>query len=426
VPARCRTLCALLLAGSIANSGALTRSAAAEVLKFSDSQYQPVEWSDLAGWANDDHEAAFAAFLASCRAMRGQQLPSGEAASTIAAALRIICARARAAPPLDESGARRFFENNFRPLHVAKLGQTAGFLTGYYEPIIDGSRMPTAEFTAPLYRRPPNLVASGARQLGGAIPSKGVMVGRRVGRRKIVPYYTRDEIEDGALDGWHLEICWLRSELDVLFAQIEGSARIKLQDGSTLRVNYDSYNGWPYTSVGRVLIDRSLLTKDEVSMQRIRAWMEANPDQAQEVRRQDQSYVFFRVMDLTDKDQPIGAQGVPLVPGRSIAVDRAMHAYGTPFFVEADLPIASGKSTTPFRRLMIAQDTGSAIVGIARADIYFGAGDQAGRIAGRIKNPGLFAMLVPRALDPVAAGSAMPLPPARPRLPSLAGFAITP
>jgi membrane-bound lytic murein transglycosylase A len=417
---RSRTLGALVLIGGLASVGGAVPCSAADVLKFANSQYQPVAWADLDGWADDDHRLAFAAFLASCRAKQAKQRLASDTIAGIAAALRSICARAGAAGPLDEAGARRFFEANFRPLRIAKLGQTGGFLTGYYEPIIDGSRVPTAEFTAPLYRRPPNLVASGARTLGDVFPSKGVKVGRRVGRRTIVPYYTRGEIEDGALDGWHLEICWVRSQLDVLFAQIQGSARIRLDDGSVARVNYDSYNGWPYTSVGRVLIERGLMTKDEVSMQRIRAWMEADPDQAKDVRRQNQSYVFFRVVALADKDEAMGAQGVPLMAGRSIAVDRALHAYGTPFFIEADLPMASANATMPFRRLVIAQDTGSAIVGIARADIYFGAGDDAARIAGRIKHSGRFVMLLPRALDPVAAASEMPLPPPRPDATSLA------
>ena len=151
-------------------------------------------------------------------------------------------------------------------------------------------------------------------------------------------------------------------------------------------------------------------------MQSIRDWMEANPDQAKQVRRQNRSYVFFRITDLATEDEAVGGQGVPLMPGRSIAIDRALHAYGTPFFIQAELPIANQKTGTKFDRLMIAQDTGSAIVGPARADIYFGAGDEAARIAGRIKNPGTFVMLVPRDLDPVAAGSDVPLPPTRPGL----------
>ena len=388
------------------------RCAEREPIKFPDTQYEPVEWASLDGWATDDHATAFATFLESCRALNGSRQPSAES-TTIADALRAVCVRAVAAVPLEEDGARKFFEDNFRPLRISKLGDSDGFLTGYYEPIIEGSRVPTGEFTAPLYRRPPNLAIAGRRKLGDAFPSKGVKVGRRVGRRKLVPYYDRGQIEDGALDGWLLEICWLRSEVDVLFAQIQGSARIRLEDGTILRVNYDSHNGWSYTAVGRALIERKIFTKDELSMQRIRDWMTANPDEAKEVRRTNKSYVFFRITALGPQDEAVGGQGVPLVPGRSIAIDRALHAYGTPFFITADLPIANETNGIKFRRLMVGQDTGSAIVGPARADIYFGAGAEAGSMASRIKNPGRFVMLMPRELDPVEAGQNVRLPPDR-------------
>jgi membrane-bound lytic murein transglycosylase A len=404
--------CALFIATAMACAGLTTAGHGGESqpIKFPDTQYEPVSWASLDGWANDDHATAFAAFLESCRALKG----SGRNDGAVAEALKRVCARGFAAVPLEEEGARKFFENNFRPLRISKIGQTDGFLTGYYEPIIEGSRVPTGEFQAPLYRRPPNLVVSGRLKLGDVFPSKGVKVGRRVGRRKIVPYYDRGEIEDGALDGWHLEICWLHSQLDVLFAQIQGSARIRLEDGAILRVNYDSHNGWPYTPVGRVLIDRKILSKDEVSMQRIRDWMEANPDQAKEVRRQNKGYVFFRITDLSNEDEAVGGEGVPLMPGRSIAVDRSLHVYGTPFFIAANLPITNDRAGTKFRRLVFAQDTGSAIVGPARADIYFGAGDEAGRIAGRIRNPGQFVMLIPREIDPAEAARNIPLPHERP------------
>ncbi len=383
-------------------------------IEFPNTQYEPVDWSDLDGWTSDDHAAAFAAFLTSCRTLDAKHRHERDL-TAIPSALRNICELARQAVPLDEDGAQKFFEENFRPIRINKLGDSDGFLTGYYEPIIAGSRVPTGEFTAPLYRWPPNLVVSGWRRLGkDAFPSKGVRVGRRVGRRKIVPYYTRAEIEDGALDGWHLEICYLHDQVDVLFAQIQGSARIRLEDGTILRVNYDSHNGWPYTPVGRVLVDDKIMTKDQVSMQSIRAWMEANPDLAKAVRRENKSYVFFRITGLATEDEAVGGEGVELMPGRSIAIDRSLHAYGTPFFIQADLPIANQKADTKFDRLVIAQDTGSAIVGPARADIYFGAGDEAARIAGRIKHAGSFIMLIPRALDPVAAGRDTPLPPERP------------
>jgi membrane-bound lytic murein transglycosylase A len=410
----CRVL--LLVAASIAlaASPAVAQSGEPEPIKFPDTQYEPVDWSGIDGWANDDHATAFAAFLESCRALNVSRQQPGPGMVAITDALKAVCARGFAAVPLEEDGARKFFEDNFRPLRISRLGDSDGFLTGYYEPIIQGSRVPTGEFTAPLYRRPPNLVVSGWRKLGkDAFPSKGVKVGRRVGRRKIVPYYDRGEIEEGALDGWHLEICYLRSQIDVLFAQIQGSARIRLEDGTVLRVNYDAHNGWPYTAIGRVLAERKDVPKDEVTMQRIRDWMEVHPDDAKEIRRQNKSYVFFRITDLASADEAVGGEGVPLVPGRSIAVDRSLHAYGTPFFITADLPIASDKAGTRFRRLVFAQDTGSAIVGPARADIYFGAGADAARIAGRIRHSGQFVMLLPRELDPVEAAHNMPLPPER-------------
>ena len=186
---------------------------------LADTQYEPVEWAELDGWASDDHAAAFAAFLGSCRTLQNRHRQAREL-TAIPAALKDICEAARQAIPLDQEGAKKFFEEHFRPIRINKLGDTDGFLTGYYEPIIAGSRVPTGNFTAPLYRRPPNLVPAGRRKLGEAFPSKGVFVGRRVGRRKIVPYYDRGQIEDGALDGWHLEICYLHDQVDVLFAQI--------------------------------------------------------------------------------------------------------------------------------------------------------------------------------------------------------------
>ena len=187
-----------------------------------------------------------------------------------------------------------------------------------------------------------------------------------------------------------------------------------LEDGSTIRINYDAHNGYPYTAVGRILIERNIIPKDQMSMQKIREWMRQNPDGANELRRQNRSYVFFREVQLSDEDEAVGAQGVPLTPGRSIAVDKSLHVYGTPFFIEGELPIESAQSKTPFHRLMIAQDTGSAIVGPARADLYFGAGAEAGKVSGRLRNNARFVILVPKSLDPVKRGRKMPVPDARP------------
>ncbi len=364
------------------------------------------------GWNDDDHLAAFKAFRASCKLIAGQTAsPPDDKA--LAGSLRGPCREARAGEITDSPRAKSFFETHFEPLQISRLGEDAGFVTGYYEPIIDGSRTQTDVYTVPVYRRPSNLFVRGYNQESVSLPNKGEVF-RKIGRRKLVPYYDRAQIEDGAIAGRGLEICWLKNQTDLLFSQIQGSARVRLEDGSTIRINYDAHNGYPYTAVGRVLIDRGIIPKEQMSMQKIREWMEQNPDGAKEVRRQNRSYVFFREVHLSDKDEAVGAQGVPLTPGRSIAVDKSLHVYGTPFFIRGELPIESEQSKTPFRRLMIAQDTGSAITGPARADLYFGAGADAGRVSGRLRNNMRFVMLVPKSLDPLARGRKMPLPDPRP------------
>jgi membrane-bound lytic murein transglycosylase A len=388
-------------------------AAAADPVQIVDSGLEPVKWGELAGWAADDHLAAFAAYQQSCQVLRKPQHASDS--GPIYNALSQLCRAAAEVRPQNADAARAFFEQNFVPVRIARLGEAEGFLTGYYEPIVQGSRFPSPEFHVPLYRRPRDLVAAGHKPGSGPFPNKGALIGRRNEKNEIVPYHDRGAIEAGALDGQKLEICWIKDPFDALAIQIQGSARVMLEDGIPLRINYDSYNGYPYSSIGRVLIERNLIPREEMSMQRIRDWMAAHPDEAAAVRATNRSYVFFRVTGLTNEGEPVGAQGVALTPGRSIAVDK-LHEYGTPFFIEANLPIESAKPVSPFRRLMIAQDTGSAIVGPARADLYWGAGENAGRIAGRIRHPGRFVMLLPRALDMVAAGREMPLPIAKPKI----------
>jgi membrane-bound lytic murein transglycosylase A len=388
-----------------------TRAAGPGSLNFPDAALEPAAWGELDGWTGDDHAASYATFLASCRAILPQRKPA-PAARRLVEAMKAICRRAKAAAAVGPEQARVFFESSFLLLRIAKLGDPVGFLTGYYEPIVAGSRFPTPEYTVPMYRRPGDLIMAGIRKKKGAFANKG-KVYRKLGK-KTVPYFTRAEIEDGALDGRHLEICWLKDPIDAFFIHIQGSARIQLEDGTMLRINYDAHNGHRYLPVGRVLIDRGEVAKEAMSMDRIRQWMLARPEEGRDLRRMNDSFVFFRVTGLADQQEPIGAQGVSLTPGRSIAVDRHLHLYGTLFWIEAELPIASETPETRFRRLMVAQDTGSAIVGPARADIYFGAGEEAGRIGGRIKQPGRFVMLVPRKLDPFAKWRNVPLPPMKP------------
>jgi membrane-bound lytic murein transglycosylase A len=393
---------------------ALTATAAdTAALKIPNSQLEPLAFTDLSGWAEDDHVAAFKTFAESCKAILPRRNP-GRDPVVMFNALQNVCKLTKNYDASDKNKARAFFEDNFQPVRIATLGEAAGFLTGYYEPIVDGSPNWTQEFWVPVYRKPSNLVPVGRRRVGESFPNKGT-VGRKFGRKKLVPYYDRGEIEDGALTGRNLEICYLKNPTDLLFIQIQGSARIRMPDGSIVRINYDAHNGYPYVPVGRPLIEMGAIPREEMSMDRIRKWMEENPDGAKEVRRKNKSYVFFRQPQISAAEEPKGAQGVSLTPGRSIAVDKGLHVYGTPFYIEAELPIENGQPTTLFRRLMVGQDTGSAIVGPARADLYWGAGQEAGLVAGRIRHPGRFSILIPNGVDlttPVA--SEVPLPPERP------------
>jgi membrane-bound lytic murein transglycosylase A len=241
-----------------------------------------------------------------------------------------------------------------------------------------------------------------------------------------VPFYERSAIDDGILAGRGLEICWLKDPIDSFFAHIQGSVRVLLDDGKLMRLNYSAANGHAYYAVGRWLIDRKIVDKDEMSMDRIRQWMERNPDEGKELRRRNKSYVFFRETALSNDQEPIGAQGISLTPGRSIAVDRKLHVYGTPFFISSMLPIESEKPETPFRRLMVAQDTGGAIVGPARADIYFGAGDEAGSVSGRLRHDGRFVMLAPKALVPGKDEDDGDIPAPKPRPPNLVSDGLPP
>ncbi len=383
-----------------------------EPLKLPDSQLEPIDWNALERWAADDHVAAFTTFLTSCRPLL-RTTSEGET-RPMYFALKHVCRGALSMGPLGEKQARLFFERNFRPVRISKMGGDAGLLTGYYEPIVEGSRFPTGTFKVPIYRRPPDLVPPVNNNSPGF--ANGGPSLRRTTSGELVPYYDRAEILNGALDGQHLEIFWVKNDEDALLMQVQGAARVRLEDGTMLRISYDAHNGYPFVPVSRVLIERNIIPREEISVQRIREWMRANPQGAEEVRRQNRSFVFFRIVGLADDQGALGAQGVPLIPGRSIAIDRSLHVYGTPIFIQASLPLTSEKGTASFDRLMIAQDTGSAIVGPARADIFWGAGDRAARLAGRTHHPGSFVMLVPRELDPVATEAQVPLPPEKPPL----------
>lgn len=380
-------------------TAAVSAPALATNVNLRNAKTEAMSFAALEGWQDDDQKVAFETFLKSCSAiLNGTR--AMRAARPFYGALFKVCERAVAAGELDRDRARAFFEANFKPVRIAPAGQTQGFFTGYYETVVEGSRFPSNEYTIPVYAAPADAVK------------------RR--QSKVFPHLDRTEIEDGALAGKDLEICYVKSPIDAFFAQIQGSTRVKLDSGKLLRLNYVASNGMPYTPVGKFLIERGIVSREEMSMDKIRDFMEANPEEGKELRRKNRSFVFFHETSLGAHEECIGAQGVPLTPGRSLAVDKKIHVYGTPIWVDAAFPIESEKPETAFRRLLVAQDTGSAIVGPARADIYFGYGEEIGQIAGRIKQFGQFVMLVPQSVPvsgkAVNVAAAIPLPLPRPEM----------
>lgn len=347
----------------------------------------PLSFDALAGWAGDDHRAAFRAFLLSA-AHIADSPPTTHALGLDGAALAAVARQALAlGPDVDTAAARRFFETRFTPLAVG----APGFLTGYYEPELEGSRIRSERFSVPLYARPADLV-----RVDDAIRpdtmDRAFEWARRT-ERGLETYPDRAAIEAGALEGQGLELVFLADPVDAFFVHIQGSARIRLAEGGTMRVSFAAKSGHPYTPVGRMLRERGVFAGDEtITMASIRAWFAANPGERQAVMNENRSFIFFHEAPLADESLgPVAAAGVPLTSGRSLAVDRKLHTFHVPVFVETRLPDGA-----EFARLLVAQDTGSAIVGPARGDIFFGSGDAAGAVAGAMQSPGRFVLLAPR------------------------------
>ncbi len=331
------------------------------------AKFEPTSFSDLPGWRDDDHASAFAAFLHSEQAIR-ERPPKSRVVPGYA--LRPAAEYALSAGALTRDVARYFFETEFRAFRV-RPASGAGFFTGYYEPETIGSRVPTDRFTVPLYRRPADL-ADGA------------------------PYHDRQAIESGALAGRGLEIVWLESAVDAFFIHVQGSARVRLTEGGMLRLSYAGKSGHDYTPIGRVLRERGALPAGGITMASIREWLAAHPAEANPVMWTNRSFIFFRETDgIRPADGPLAAAGVPLPAGRSLAVDRTLHTFHSPVFVETVLPDGAA-----FRQLMVAQDTGSAIIGPARGDIFFGSGDEAGAVAGAMQAAGSLYLLAPAGTAP--------------------------
>ncbi|MFZ4808967.1 MAG: murein transglycosylase A [Hyphomicrobiaceae bacterium] len=338
----------------------------------------PIAFDNVPGWVADDLAPALAAFRVSAERL----LAIGDVAPPLT---REFLAKAAS----DPGEARSFFESSF-VAHTVRPSGADGLLTGYFEPEYRGSRRRQGPFVVPVYARPPDLVnlvdeADRAAANGGFSHMRATPEG-------LVPYQTRREIENGALAHRGLEIAWLADPVDAFILHVQGSGQIVLEDGTVLRLAYDGKNGHPYTSVGRVLIERGDLPADELTLDVMTSWLRADPARGRAAMWHNESFVFFRELPA-DEPGPVGAKGIRLTPDRSLAVDPSFHRLGLPIFVDAPTLDVGGR---PFRRLMIAQDVGSAIRGPERGDIYFGAGPEAGRLAGQTKHPGRFFVLLPR------------------------------
>jgi membrane-bound lytic murein transglycosylase A len=286
---------------------------------------------------------------------------------------------------------RAFFEQYFEPWRVVPPGGS-GFVTGYFEPEVEASPKPTGRFATPLYHRPPDLVDIDDATRPPHLP--GQFMFARQNAQGISEYPDRASIERGLLAGRGLELAWIESPVDGFFIHIQGSAQLLMQDGSVWRVAYDGKSGHPFTPIGAWLVTQGHLSREKVTMDSIRDWLLADPGRARMLMDRNRSFIFFRRVDQEDPDLgPVAAAGVALSPGRSLAVDHRLHTFGSPIFVcvEGAVPQV-GK----WQRLMIAQDTGSAIIGPARGDLFIGSGAHAGHIAGAIKNRADFYVLIPR------------------------------
>jgi membrane-bound lytic murein transglycosylase A len=349
----------------------------------------PARFEDLPGWSQDRHGEALVALKRSCgRVLTLGAGPAQGGVAVSAAAWRDVCRAALDLRESDHEAARAFFERSFIPYAASNNGDPNGLFTGYYEPELRGSRKPNARYRVPLHGRPADLVTV---DLGLFREEwRGQRIAGRIENGALRPYPTRAEIAAGALKDRRVEMVWVDDPIDAFFLHVQGSGRVVLDDGSVLRVGYAAQNGHPYVAIGRELIARGALAPEQVSMQAIRAWLAANPREAAAVMNANPSYVFFRTLD---GDGPLGSEGVPLTPGRSLAVDRSFVAMGVPVWLEAEDPL---DPQARLRQLMVAQDTGGAIRGPVRGDVFWGHGADAAERAGRMRSAGRYWLLLPR------------------------------
>jgi len=366
--------------------GLLYAQTPASALTGPEARLSPIGFHQILGWNTDSLDEVWPAFLANCQVMQQRYRQWGP-----------VCRDAQSVPP-ETAFIRQFFETRFTAYQLRdEKGAASATITGYYEPLLKGARSQGGPYQYPLYRTPSDLIQV---DLNSIYPQLlPLRLRGRVQNNKLVPYPTRAEIEtQGLLRGQ--ELFWVDDPIDAFFLQVQGSGRIQLPDGQTVRVGYAEQNGYPYRSIGRWLVERGELKLSEASMQGIKAWVAANPGRRDELLHQNPSMVFFREMPGLRADQgPPGTMGLPLTAGRSLAVDQRFVVMGTPVFLMTELPRPGARpadGALPYQRLMLAQDTGSAILGAHRGDIFFGTGFEAGEVAGRMRASGAMVVLLPK------------------------------
>lgn len=353
---------------------------------------EKISFGDLQGWNEDKQSEALRAFLNSCPgllksapATGGNEVPEGGFGDS--RAWQRICDEAKSVPAGDAAAARAFFEAHFTPYRAGNNGEADGLFTGYYVPELNGSRKPSARYRIPIYRVPDDLVTADLGLFKADL--KGQRIAGKVEKGRLRPYDTRAEIDGGALANRGLEILYVDDPIDAFFLHIQGSGRVMLADGQAILIGYAGSNGRPYVAIGRELVDKGAMAKDDVTMQSIRDWLGAHPGEAEKIMEENPSYVFFHELAGADA---MGAEGVALTAGRSLAVDHRFLPYGVPLWLDSRDPV----SDRPLRRLLIAQDTGGAITGPVRGDVFWGYGHEAGERAGKMKERGRFFLLLPK------------------------------
>ncbi len=353
-----------------------------------------LSYAQIASWRDDDHALAFAAFLRSAHRIV-ETPPKRRHPAIDLNALVAVAHSAIGSGAMTADSARRFFEDHFQPARI----DAAGFVTGYYEPELAASPVRTGQFPIPLHKRPPDLidVDDGDRPAGW---DREIRFGRHTDAG-IEPYFDRAAIEGGALEGKGLELAWLADPVDAYFVHIQGSARLRMAGGGLERIAFDGKSGHAYTSIGQLAVERGYLSAPAADKAGLENWLRQNRQDGRHLMQRNRSYIFFRkTPQLTSKQGPIGAAGIPLTAGRSLAVDRNLMTFHSPIWIDAagipDSDAPPGAAATHFRRLMIAQDTGSAIVGPARGDLFFGSGEEAGERAGRVRHRAAMTLLSPK------------------------------